>query len=213
MEGKSMLFDPFIRGNSLASGVKMSEVDCDVLLISHAHSDHVGDALEIIEQCEPKVYAIWEICQWLGKHGAGNCHPMNIGGTVNHEGIIGIQLVKAEHSSSFEDGTYGGLAGGYILNIGDKTLYYAGDTALFSDMALYKNRKSIDVAFLPIGGNFTMDIQDALTCALLLDVKTVIGMHYDTFGYIVIAKDAAVELFAQNGIELILMEIGSNKEI
>lgn len=212
MEGKSMLFDPFIRGNSLATGVEISEIDCDVLLISHAHNDHVADALEIIELCEPKVYAIWEVCQWLGKHGAQNCHPMNIGGKIQHD-EIGIQLVKAEHSSSFEDGSYGGLAGGFIVQWGEKTVYYAGDTALFSDMALFKKQRAIDVAFLPIGGNFTMDLMDALECALLLGVKKVIGMHYDTFGYIVIDKNAAVEAFAQKGIELVLMEIGSNKEI
>ncbi len=206
--GKSMLFDPFIRGNELAKDVDLSSINPHFILLSHAHSDHTADALEIAQQSNATCVGVFEVCSYLKTKGAPSIHPMNIGGKKVFDEIT-IKMTPAIHSSSFDDGTYGGIAGGFTIETNDFYGYYAGDTAFFSDMALISKHRQIDFAVLPIGGNFTMDAEDALACAQLLNVKKVIGVHYDTFGYIVIDQNEALSKFQEVGIELILMPIGS----
>ena len=133
---------------------------------------------------------------------------MNIGGSWIFDGIE-IKMTPAIHSSSFQDGTYGGVAGGFTLKTNDHHLYYAGDTALFSDMSLISKKYPLDIAILPIGGNFTMDYNDAVEAAKLLNVNKVIGVHYDTFGLIKINHNEAINAFNTEKIELNLMTIGS----
>lgn len=210
--GKSMLFDPFIRGNQLAKNIDLSSINPHFILLSHAHSDHTADAVEIAQQSNAVCIGVYEVCSYLQSKGAPNIHPMNIGGKKSFDGIT-VKMTAAVHSSSFEDGTYGGIAGGFTLETEQFYGYFAGDTALFSDMALIAKHRRLDFAILPIGGNFTMDVQDAIEGAKLLGVKKVIGVHYDTFGYIVIDHQAAIENFKNSGIELILMPIGSSIKI
>ena len=212
LNNKSIVFDPFIRGNELAKNIDVKEINPDFLLLSHAHSDHIADALEIANQSNATTYAIYEICMWMNKQGNSSFHPMNIGGTAQTNNIC-FTMTPALHSSSFEDGSYGGVPCGFIVQNETKCFYYAGDTALFSDMSLISKKRELDFAFLPVGDNFTMGITDAIEAAKLLNVKKVVGMHFDTFGYIKINHQEAVEQFKENNLELILMEIGQTLEI
>lgn len=212
LNNKSIVFDPFIRGNELANNINVKDINPDFLLLSHAHSDHIADAVEIAKQSNATAFAIYEICMWLNKQGVSNFHPMNIGGTAHSENLC-FTMTPAIHSSSFEDGTYGGVAGGFVVQNENNCFYYAGDTALFSDMSLIGSKRNLDFAFLPIGDNFTMGVSDAIEAAKLLKINKVIGMHFDTFGYIKINHQEAIEKFNQAGIELILMEIGQTIEI
>lgn len=206
--GKSMLFDPFIRGNELAKNVDISKIKTDYIFITHAHSDHTAEAIEIAKQCNATIVGIYEVCNYLQNHGAPKIHPMNIGGSCHFEDVE-LKMIPAIHSSSFTDGTYGGIAGGYTIKTNDHHIYYAGDTALFSDMSLISKKYHLDIAILPIGGNFTMNYNDAIEAAKLLNVKKVIGMHYDTFGLIKINHEQAIQAFNSENIELNLMAIGS----
>ncbi len=210
--GKSIVFDPFIRGNSLANDVDIKKIMPHYLLLSHAHSDHVADAVEIAQQSQAECIAIYEICSWLQKQSVEKCHPTNIGGKVKRDNLTIIHT-HAVHSSSFEDGSYGGVAGGFVIKSDSECIYFAGDTALFSDMQLIGELHQPQWAILPIGGNFTMDVEDAIIAAKFLGVKKVIGMHYDTFGYITIDHQKAVHDFQSAGIELILLNIGEQKTL
>ncbi len=203
-----LLFDPFVTGNPLAKGVDVNSLPADYILVSHAHGDHTGDLLAVAKRTGATVIANWEICQWAEKQGL-KTHAMNTGG--GHQFPFGyVKLTAAEHSSSFTDGSYGGNPVGFVVETNHGTFYYAGDTALFSDMELIRNRFDIDFAFLPIGSNFTMDVEDACEAARLIGVNKVIGMHYDSFPPIVIDHEAARKHFDQHDHELILMEIGQS---
>lgn len=206
LAGKSMLFDPFISPNPLASGVDIASIRPDVMFVSHGHIDHVADALEICKQSNPLVVGIWETCQWFERNGHAHCHAMNIGGSWEFDFGM-VKLANAVHSSSFPDGSTGGNPCGFIIKTAEKTVYYAGDTALHMDMQLIAKRFKVDVAFLPIGSNFTMDVEDAIEAARMVQVKKVVGMHYDTFGYIKIDHDAARKAFTVAGLELVIPEI------
>jgi L-ascorbate metabolism protein UlaG (beta-lactamase superfamily) len=135
---------------------------------------------------------------------------MNIGGKWKFD-FGSVKMVAATHSSSFPDGTYGGLAAGFILEIGGKTIYYAGDTSLTQDMKLIGELYKLDVAFLPVGDNFTMGIEDAIICTRFINCKNIIGMHYDTFGYIKIDHQEAIRRFELGGLTLRLLEIGKEE--
>lgn len=208
--GAKLLFDPFISPNPLANVVNITELNPDYILVSHAHEDHIADLITIAKQSNAKVIAVWEIHAWLQNQGVTNTHPMNTGGIWKFE-HFSVQLIQAVHSSSFPDGTYGGNPVGFVVFGGDKTLYYSGDTALFWDMKLIPMRYSLDVAFLPIGSNFTMDMHDAAIAAEWLGVNKVFGMHYDTFGFIKIDHHKAKQVFEEKGIVLSLLPI--NREI
>jgi len=209
--GKSMLFDPFIRPNPLAASIDVSSLSPDFLFLSHGHEDHVADAVEIALQSQAQCVSIYEIHAWLTSQGVSNSHPMNVGGMWSF-GDVNVNMVPALHSSSLPNGQYAGLATGFVLSHpAEPAVYYAGDTALFGDMALIGQRQAIDIALLPIGGNFTMDVRDAIEAAKLLQTTRVIGMHFDTFGYIRIDQHAAVAQFAQAGINLELFAIGETR--
>ena len=210
--GKTLLFDPFISPNPLAKDIDIKAIQADYILISHAHFDHIADAVEIALNTQAKIIAIWEICEWLQKQGCNNTHAMNIGGSFQFD-FGRVQMVKAEHSSSFPDGSYGGQAAGFVLTGQDKTFYFAGDTALCADMQFLGDRHSIDLAFLPLGSNFTMDINDAVSASKLIRCQHFIGMHYDTFGYIVIDHEQAQNQFNASGKLLTLMNIGQSIQI
>ena len=204
--GKKVLIDPFITPNELASHIKVDEIECDYILVTHGHSDHVADLIPIAKRTGAKVISSFEIIDWLGKQGIENGHPMNLGGTWNFD-FGSLKMVYAAHSNSMPDGTYGGTAAGFIIKAEGKTYYYAGDTSLNQEMKLFGEFNQIDFAFLPVGDNFTMGIDDAIIAAQFINCKNIIGMHYDTFGYIKIDHEKAVKAFADAGLNLHLLKI------
>jgi len=204
----NILFDPFIKGNELAKGVvSINEIKTDYIFISHGHDDHTADFLEIAKNNDATLIANWEICSWAAKNGHTKSHPMNIGGTKSFEHFK-LKMTAAVHSSSFSDGTYGGTATGCIVTMNDVNFYYAGDTALFTDMKLIATQAKIDFCFLPIGDNFTMDDNQAVVAADFLNCNKVIAMHYDTFGFIKVDHDQVKQTFDKFDKELYLMDIG-----
>ncbi len=205
--GKSILFDPFITPNPLAAGVNVDSLMPDYMLISHGHEDHVADAVRIARNSDCMLVAVWEVCAWLEKKGLKKTHAMNTGGQWNFE-FGKLKLVQAVHSSSMPDGSTGGNPVGFVVNNEADCFYYSGDTALHLDMQLIPLRNKIKLAFLPIGSNFTMDVEDAITASQILHCTDIVGMHYDTFEYIKIDRPTAINAFAAAGITLHLPEIG-----
>lgn len=180
--GKTILIDPFINGNQLTD-LKVAETSPDVIILSHGHNDHVGDTVELAKKNNALVVANHEISTYLSWQGV-NTHAMHIGGA--HQFEFGkIKLTQAFHGSSYttenNELIYGGMPAGILFMNEGKTIYHAGDTGLFSDMKLIGERHPIDLAFLPIGDNFTMGPEDAAYAAKLLNAKTVVPIHFNTF--------------------------------
>ena len=211
--GKRLLFDPFIRGNALAEGkVDVDNLRCDYLLLSHAHADHSGDAETVLRNNpDATLIGIWEISQRYEAKGF-KTHPMNKGGWFSFD-FGRVKMVQAVHSSSFPDGSYGGEPAGFVLDTPEGVLYFAGDTALTLDMQLIPlTCPNLDLAILPIGSNFTMDYNDALIASDFIQCKRVIPCHYDTFGYIVVDREAAAAAFKAAGKELIFLPIAEETQ-
>ena len=204
-----LLFDPFISPNELASSIDIKKLMPDYILISHGHQDHIADAVSIAKQSGATIISNWEIVNWLSSQGVEKSHPMNIGGHWIFD-FGKVKCVNAVHSSSLPDGSYGGNPMGFLLETKEGNIYYAGDTALTLDMKLIGDYKKIDVAFLPIGSNFTMGIDNAVIASDFIHCDKIIGMHYDTFGYIKIDQDEAFGKFVAAGKELLLMQIGNS---
>lgn len=209
VNGKFLLFDPFISPNELAKDVDINAVRADYILISHGHQDHIADAVSIANRTKAKVICAWEIFVWLSKQGVENIHPMNVGGKVKLD-FGNVKCVVAQHSSSLPDGSYGGNPMGFVIESNEGNFYYAGDTALTYDMKLIGEYRQINFAFLPIGDNFTMGVDNAIIACDFINCDDIIGMHYDTFGYIKIDKDGAKSRFDRAGKNLTLLEIGQS---
>lgn len=205
-EGKKMLFDPFISGNPLIKDFDVNTIEADFILVSHAHDDHVADLVTIAKNTGAKVICAFEIMLWLNEKGIENVHPMNTGGGFNFD-FGRVKCTVAQHSSGFGDRSYGGNPMGFVVTTKEATFYYSGDTALTMDMQLVPYWGKIDFALFPIGDNFTMDAKDAAIAADFVKTQKVIGLHYDTFGYIVINKDDAKKTFDNDKATLILPEI------
>ncbi|MBL7914397.1 MAG: metal-dependent hydrolase [Bacteroidia bacterium] len=212
VSGKTILFDPFITPNSLAADIDINTIAADYILISHGHEDHIADAVAIAKRTGAVVVSNWEIVQWLGKQGVTNTHPMNIGGHWFFD-FGKVKCVNAVHSSSLPDGSYGGNPMGFLVEASAGSFYYSGDTALTYDMKLIGDYKRMNFALLPIGNNFTMGIDNALIAAEFIRCDKIIGLHYDTFGYIKIDHKEAIDKFSRAGRELLLMSIGSSINI
>ena len=213
IQGKVLLFDPFITYNELANNiVDVDIVAADFILLSHAHQDHTGDCIRVATRTGAKVICNWEIHEWLNKQEVTNTHPMNTGGKWNF-GVFTVKCTVAQHSSGLPDGSYGGNPLGFIITSAAGNFYYSGDTALTLDMQLIPKWAKLNFAVLPIGDNFTMDAADAAACAGMIECKTVIGVHYDTFGYIKIDQAKAKKTFADAGAELKLVKIGDTLEL
>ena len=206
VNGKYLLFDPFISQNPLAKNIEIEKIPADYILISHAHGDHVFDVETIASRTNAKIISNYEIVSYYEKKGLKG-HGMNFGGIWQFD-FGKVTYVLAVHSSQFPDGAFGGNPGGFIVESNEGNFYFAGDTALTMDMKLIGIRYKLDFALLPIGSNFTMDYFDAATCAEFIGCEKIIGMHYDTFPPIKIDHQKAIDEFGRNGKELLLMKIG-----
>ena len=178
-----VLTDPFLTGNPLAA-IQADEAECDYILLTHAHGDHLGDAPAIAKRTGAMVLGIPEVLDvCLQAESDIKTHGMNIGGSVKLP-FGKVRMTMALHSS----GVAGGIACGYVIQIGGINVYFAGDTALFSDMKLIGQKDPLDYAVLPIGDNYTMGLEDAALAAQWLNTKNVIPIHYNTWP--VIAQEA-----------------------
>jgi L-ascorbate metabolism protein UlaG (beta-lactamase superfamily) len=207
VNSKKILFDPFITSNELAKDIDISKIECDYIAVSHGHFDHISDVLVIAQRTNATIICAFEIYEWFSKQGLKNFRPMNTGGKWTSD-FGTVKCVAAVHSSCLSDGTYGANPMGFVFNTGEGDFYYSGDTALTMDMQLIPRWAKLKFAVLPIGDNFTMDIDDAIAAADFVQCNKVIGVHYDTFGFIVINHEEAIAKFAKAGKELILLKIG-----
>lgn len=209
--GKHILVDPFITGNPKAAHIDINTIKVDYILITHAHFDHVKDVEEIAKRTNAVIVSNWEIANHYGNKGL-KYHPMNHGGSWNFD-FGKVKYVNAIHTSSFADGSYGGQPGGFVIEGEHKNIYIAGDTALTMDMKLIPMRTKLDLAILPIGNNFTMDVDDAIVASEFVDCDKVLGYHFDTFGFIEINHEEAKKKFFDAGKDLMLLEIGESIEL
>lgn len=209
---KSIIFDPFISPNEKASQIDVSSIKADYVLISHGHEDHVADAEAITKASDAMLVSNYEVAVWFAEKGVEKYHPMNHGGSKKFD-FGKVKYVNAIHSSTLPDGTPGGNPGGFVIQHEKGCFYYAGDTALTYDMKLIAEEFKVDFAFMPIGDNFTMGIEDAIKAADFVGTKKIIGMHYDTFPYIEINFEEAKKAASKAGKELILLNIGESIKI
>jgi L-ascorbate metabolism protein UlaG (beta-lactamase superfamily) len=205
--GKNILFDPFITPNELAAHIKIADIEADYILLSHGHADHIADCMAIAEMTGARVVCNWEIHEWLNRKGIKNTHPMNTGGSWDF-GSFRVKCTTAQHSSGLPDGSYGGNPLGFIVYSNEGNFYYSGDTALTQDMRLIPKWVKLNFAVLPVGDNFTMGYEDATEAAGMIDCKNIIGVHFDTFGFIKIDHAKALKSFDDAGCKLHLPKPG-----
>jgi len=210
--GKNILFDPFISGNELAKDVSIDEIEADYILVSHGHFDHMLDVATIAARTGAMVLCGWELYDYFTREGLKNVHPINPGGKFTFD-FGTVKAFIAQHSSSLPNGNYAGVASGFVLKTADGNFYYSGDTALTLDMTLVPKWAELDFAVFPVGDGLTMGAEDAIEAAKLVNVSKIIGVHYDTFGFIKIDHAAAVEEFRQSGLTLYLPGIGNTIEV
>ncbi|MEB8329282.1 metal-dependent hydrolase [Flavobacteriaceae bacterium KMM 6897] len=209
---KILLVDPFISGNDKAKDkIKLQDLKPDYILVTHAHQDHILDVEAIAKTSGATIVSNYEIAVHYQEKGF-KAHPMNHGGKWNFD-FGDLKYVNAIHTSSFPDGTYGGQPGGFVISAAGKHIYVAGDTALTMDMKLIPLNTKLDLAVLPIGDNFTMGVDDAVVAADFVSCDTILGYHYDTFGYIEIDHALAMQKFKEAGKKLHLLEIGQSMTI
>ena len=210
--GKHLLVDPFITPNPSASSIDINALEVDYILLTHGHQDHVVDVDAIAKRTGAIIISNFEIVSYYGNKGFTG-HPMNHGGKKEFE-FGTLKYVNAVHSSVLPDGTYAGNPGGFVLFNQEGSIYIAGDTALTMDMKLIPMTcPKLDLAIMPIGDNFTMGYEDAVIASDFVQCNTVIGCHFNTFGYIEIDTDKATEAFHSKEKDLILLEIGGSHEI
>jgi L-ascorbate metabolism protein UlaG (beta-lactamase superfamily) len=202
--GEVLVLDPWITGNpAYPAGHKIEKAD--VIAISHGHFDHMADLVQLANKFDSKVIGIFEIASWAGSKGVKNTVAMNKGGTVDL-GFVKLTMTHALHSSSIQDGDnilYGGEAAGYIFTLKNgRRAYFAGDSAIFSDMKLYAEIYHPELAFLPVGDHFTMGPEEAASAAWMLGVKEIIPMHYGTFPMLTGHPEQLEEKLSGSGIRV-----------
>lgn len=212
IRGKHILVDPFITGNNKAKDlIDIETLKADYILLTHAHSDHTLDAEAIAKRTGAVIVSNFEIANHYEAKGI-EVHSMNIGGSWKFE-FGKVKYVVAHHTSSFPDGSYGGQPGGFVIQGEHKNIYIAGDTSLTMDMKLIPLYTKLDLAILPIGDNYTMGIDDAIVASDFVQCDKVLGVHYDTFGFIEIDHEEAKRKFYSAGKDLMLLEIGESIEL
>jgi len=182
--GETLILDPWTDGNPKYPK-EFEIIRCDTILISHGHFDHIHDAVPLAKMFHAGVVAIYETCNWLGRKGIETCLPMNKGGSQK-VGAVTVTMTHAVHSCGISEDdesiVYGGEAAGYVLKFEDgRTIYFSGDTNVFTDMELISELYAPDLVFLPIGDLFTMSPREAALACRLLKAKTMVPMHFGTF--------------------------------
>lgn len=210
--GKHILFDPFISGNELAKDINIDDIKADYIFVSHGHFDHMLDAIAIAKRTGAMIVGIWELYGYFTKEGVENVHPLNPGGKVTFD-FGTVKAVSAQHSSSLPDGSYAGVASGFVLKTADGNFYYSGDAGLSLDMTLIPKWADLNFAVFPIGDVLTMGVEDAIEAANFVKTTKVVGVHYDTFGFIKLDKAEAIQEFKNAGLTLYLPEIGGSIDI
>lgn len=182
------------------------------VIVTHAHSDHIGHSVDLCKKHNAKLVATFEVGNYLSSQGVEDVHPMHVGAFVKFDDIK-VKFVQAIHGSS--DGINNiGIAAGVVINIEDRNIYHAGDTALFGDMALIAKRTPIDIAFLPIGGNFTMDVDDAVYAVTeLIKPEMAVPMHYNTFPVIEEDPQNFAEQLKDSKTISLIFGIGESKDL
>jgi L-ascorbate metabolism protein UlaG (beta-lactamase superfamily) len=207
-----VLIDPFLTGNPKGAA-SADEVDPTHIFLTHGHSDHYGDIVDIAKRTGAKCVAIVELAGELGEQGVENVSDPNIGGTVEFDGGLSVRLTPAWHTSTTPNGLVNTPAG-LVIGIGGKVVYHLGDTGLFSDLALPKQRDDIDVALMCIGGHYTMDRHDAVRAADLVGAKQVIPCHYNTFPPIETDAQAfKSDVESQTSSEVVVLEPGDSHSV
>lgn len=206
-----ILIDPFFVDNP-STDVSPDDVDVDFICVSHGHGDHIADCAAIANRTGAPVISIFEITNWLTeKHGVQNCIGGNIGGTIKQD-FGSVKLTNAIHSSQLPDGSYGGNPAGLLFELDGFKAYFACDTALFSDMSLI-GEVGIDVAVLPIGDHFTMGIEDSVLATKLVNPKSVLPTHYNTWPPIAQDANGWAELIRKStSAEPIVLEPGGTHQ-
>ncbi len=206
-EGLKALIDPFLTGNPQASEGADGFTDLNYIFLTHGHADHLGDVVPIAKKTGATVVANFELCNYLSNKGL-TCHPMHIGGRYRFP-FGRVKLTPAFHGSGIPEGgnmLYGGMPAGFLIEMDGKKLYHAGDTGLTVEMQLLKE-DGVQVALLPIGGNFVMDEEDAARAVKMIVPEVVVPMHYDTFDLV----KADPELFSEmvgDGVRVAILQPG-----
>jgi len=208
LENAKLLIDPFISPNELAKDIDINTIECDYILITHGHEDHIADVESIAKRTGAKLISNFEIINWFAAKGIDNGHPMNIGGKWKFDFGI-VTYFTAQHSSVMPDGASGGNPGSFIIETTEGNFYHAGDTGLMMDMQLITKLCKLDFAILPIGDNFTMGVDEAIIASDFIECNNIVAMHYDTFGYIVVDKDEAKAKFDKKDKKLIFVDLGN----
>jgi L-ascorbate metabolism protein UlaG (beta-lactamase superfamily) len=209
--GKRIVTDPWLEGNP-STPANQKKIDrADLILVTHGHGDHTGDVVPVARATNAPVVAIYELANWFERKGVSNLVGMGIGGTVNAAGLE-VTMVPAVHSSSVMDGetpVYVGVAAGYVVKMEDgQSVYFAGDTALFGDMALIGETHRPTTAFLPIGDYYTMGPDAAARACALLGVRQVVPMHYGTFPVLTGSPDRLKHLVEPHGVDVLVLKPG-----
>ena len=210
---KRLILDPFITGNPQCP-ISVEELPkINYVLVTHGHGDHIGDTIKISKRDDATVISNAEICGYLSEKGV-KTHPMHIGGSFSFD-FGKVKLTPAFHGSSIDDDKgviYGGMPAGFLVESEGKKLYHAGDTGLTVEMQLLKDEK-VDVAFLPIGGNYVMDVSDAIRATSFIMPKKVVPMHYNTWDVIKANADEFKAGVKSIGVECLIMKPGEWIEI
>lgn len=204
-----IIVDPFFAPDNPVAPVTADEVEADFILQTHGHGDHIADTVALASRTGALVISNFEICNWINAQGYDNTHGMNIGGGFQFD-FGRAEMTLALHSSGLPDGAYGGNPGGFLVSAEGKWLYFAGDTAVFSDMKLI-GEVGLDLAVLPIGDNFTMNAQSSLRAIEFLQPEVVIPGHYDTWP--IVAQDASAweeAVRAETDAQPVVLSVGDS---